>query len=262
MARPQRISNSDILQAARSVLAEFGPQQLTLEAVGQKVGLVPGTLMQRFGSKRGLLLTLLRARQEEIPQVFSQARSQQRNPLNALYLACQNLYQEFQTPQILNHHLSFLQTDLHDPEFREAVVLQAQTLIQELENSLKAAAIAELLSTGPSKPRAQQLYQSLQGCLLHWALLEPEPLPRAIKRSLQTMLQLWQPTGFSAPPEAPEPQPQVTPAVEISPLVSLLREAPDEELKAYKPKAEKSKDKKSGKKKDKKKNKKKALKQA
>ena len=62
MARPRLISDDTILDATRQVLAELGPAKLTLAAVGSRVGLAPSTLMQRFGSKRGLLLPRRRAR--------------------------------------------------------------------------------------------------------------------------------------------------------------------------------------------------------
>src|SRR3954453_134130 len=56
MARPRLVSDAVLLDAAREVLAELGPLKLTLAAVGSRVGLAAPTLMQRFGSKRGLLL--------------------------------------------------------------------------------------------------------------------------------------------------------------------------------------------------------------
>ncbi len=56
MARPRLVSDDVILDATRQVLAELGPAKLTLAAVGARAGLAPPTLLQRFGSKRGLLL--------------------------------------------------------------------------------------------------------------------------------------------------------------------------------------------------------------
>lgn len=191
MARPQRISNADILQAARMVLEKLGPQQLTLEAVGQKVSLVPGTLMQRFGSKRGLLLALARSSQTQIATIFNQARSQHSKPLKALESACVNLYQDLNNPLHLSHHLAFLQWDLQDQEFLSLSREYVQILLRELEHCLKAAVEQGELSPAPVKPRALHVYYSLQGCLLHWTLLQPESLPRTIRRTLQTTLLAW-----------------------------------------------------------------------
>ncbi|MEV4195286.1 helix-turn-helix domain-containing protein, partial [Streptomyces toxytricini] len=56
MARPRGVEDAVILRAAVDVIGRSGPGGLTLAAVAREVGLVPGTLAQRFGSKRGLLL--------------------------------------------------------------------------------------------------------------------------------------------------------------------------------------------------------------
>ncbi|MFD8888404.1 helix-turn-helix domain-containing protein [Streptomyces erythrochromogenes] len=58
MARPRGVEDAVILRAAVRVMGRVGPAGLTLAAVAGEVGLVPGTLVQRFGSKRGLLLAL------------------------------------------------------------------------------------------------------------------------------------------------------------------------------------------------------------
>ncbi|MCA1563440.1 MAG: TetR/AcrR family transcriptional regulator, partial [Acidobacteria bacterium] len=42
--------------AAIQVMARLGPVRLTLADVAREIGLSPATLVQRFGSKRGLLL--------------------------------------------------------------------------------------------------------------------------------------------------------------------------------------------------------------
>ena len=56
--RPRGVDDAVILRAAVEVIGRVGPAKLTLAAVADEVGLVPGTLVQRFGSKRGLLLAL------------------------------------------------------------------------------------------------------------------------------------------------------------------------------------------------------------
>ncbi|WP_370103536.1 helix-turn-helix domain-containing protein [Streptacidiphilus sp. MAP12-20] len=52
------MDDSAILAAAVRVMGRTGPVRLTPALIAEEVGLVPGTLMQRFGSKRGLLLAL------------------------------------------------------------------------------------------------------------------------------------------------------------------------------------------------------------
>src|SRR4051794_38908319 len=54
--RPRTVSDAAILEATSRVIGRLGPSRLTLADVAEEIGLVPATLIQRFGSKRGLLL--------------------------------------------------------------------------------------------------------------------------------------------------------------------------------------------------------------
>src|SRR5918992_5126590 len=56
--RPRTIDDGDILQAAAMTISRVGPSNFTLADVASAVGLSPATLVQRFGSKRGLMLAL------------------------------------------------------------------------------------------------------------------------------------------------------------------------------------------------------------
>ncbi|HEX6032044.1 MAG TPA: helix-turn-helix domain-containing protein, partial [Tepidiformaceae bacterium] len=56
--RPRTISDAEILAGAARVLSRLGPGRMSLGHVGREVGLSPATLLQRFKSKRGLLLAL------------------------------------------------------------------------------------------------------------------------------------------------------------------------------------------------------------
>ena len=58
--RPRGMEDAAILRAAAEVIGRTGPARFTLAAVASEIGLVPATLVQRFGSKRGLLLALAR----------------------------------------------------------------------------------------------------------------------------------------------------------------------------------------------------------
>ena len=58
MARPRTIDDSAVLAAAAQVVNRIGPGKLTLQRVADEVGLSAPTLVQRFGSKRGLLLAM------------------------------------------------------------------------------------------------------------------------------------------------------------------------------------------------------------
>ena len=62
--RPRTVSDQAILAATARVIGDLGPAKLTLARVASEVGLAPATLVQRFGSKRGLLLALAESGRE------------------------------------------------------------------------------------------------------------------------------------------------------------------------------------------------------
>ena len=58
--RPRETTDEEILAATGRVMQRLGPAQITLAEVAKAAGVVPATLIQRFGTKRGLLLAACR----------------------------------------------------------------------------------------------------------------------------------------------------------------------------------------------------------
>jgi AcrR family transcriptional regulator len=54
-----RLSTSRLLDAAAELIAEHGYERMTLAAIGDRAGYSPALVTARFGSKEGLLSTLL-----------------------------------------------------------------------------------------------------------------------------------------------------------------------------------------------------------
>ena len=82
--RPRGIDDAAILRATVDVIGRVGPVGLTLAAVASEVGLVPGTLVQRFGSKRGLLLALAERAAEDADALLGRVRAEHESALAAL----------------------------------------------------------------------------------------------------------------------------------------------------------------------------------
>ncbi|MGP4100532.1 helix-turn-helix domain-containing protein, partial [Nonomuraea sp. KM90] len=84
MGRPRTTSDEAILGATARAIGRHGPQGLTLAAVAQEAGLSPATLVQRFGSKRGLLLAFAAHAARTAGEPFERARQEHGSPLAAL----------------------------------------------------------------------------------------------------------------------------------------------------------------------------------
>src|SRR5918995_1893473 len=115
--RPRTIDDEAILEAAARTISRLGPSHFTLADVAGAVGLSPATLVQRFGSKRGLMLALAEQRVAGIDACFAAVRDAHPAPLEALMAAATEMTRYVDTPEEMANHLAFLQIDLSDPDF-------------------------------------------------------------------------------------------------------------------------------------------------
>src|SRR5262249_26019001 len=73
--RPRETTDAAILEATARAMSRVGPARLTLAHVAKDLGIAPATLIQRFGSKRGLLLALAREVNASVGDQFAAIRA-------------------------------------------------------------------------------------------------------------------------------------------------------------------------------------------
>ncbi|HEX2203667.1 MAG TPA: TetR family transcriptional regulator [Longimicrobium sp.] len=168
--RPRTASDADVLAAAARAVGRLGPHRLTLAGVAAEAGLAPATLVQRFGSKRGLLLALARRGAEETPAEIEVARRTNPSPLAALRAYAEATAGMARAPEELANHLAFLQIDLTDPDFHAAALAQARAAREGIRGLLDAAADAGELAPTDTAALARAVQTALNGALLMWAL--------------------------------------------------------------------------------------------
>lgn len=172
MARPRTTSDEAILQATARAIGQHGPNSLTLGAVAKEAGLAPATLVQRFGSKRGLLLALAERAPDDTRAVFARARTAAPDsPVKALHDAYAAMAVGINTPQEMANNLAFLQLDLTDPEFRAHAAAQTSAFREATAALLDAAVFAgELRDAMDTSRTARSLHVVFSGTLLLWAV--------------------------------------------------------------------------------------------
>src|SRR5258707_6030118 len=92
--RPRQISDEAILMATMRVMQRRSPVDLTLADVAKEAGVVPATLIQRFSTKRSLLLAACRTAPGGVPEQFGAARAKYGSTLKTLirlYSVCSGL---------------------------------------------------------------------------------------------------------------------------------------------------------------------------
>ena len=186
--RPRETSDEQILAATARVMQRRSPTQLTLADVAKEAGVVPATLIQRFGTKRGLLLAMCRTAPGAVPQQFAAARAKYKSPLKALielYVECSSFAP---TPQAVANGLAYLQIDLTDPDFHAITLAQFSALRQETQNLLDAAVAARELRPCDTVALARLIQHLNGGAMLSWAVYRQGSVGAWVRRELEALL--------------------------------------------------------------------------
>lgn len=186
--RPRTVSDDDILAAARRVLHRVGPARLTLALVAREVGLVPATILQRFGSRRGLLLAYAAHAVTLVEPRFEAARAAARSPLVALRRAFDNMSAGVATPEALAHSLAILQLDLTDPDFNRHARDFQDRARAEVRALLDAAVAAGELCACDTARLARAVYTAYNGALVIWAIDQDGPLADWLRTDIDQVL--------------------------------------------------------------------------
>jgi AcrR family transcriptional regulator len=171
MSRPRVTSDTEMLTATARAIGAHGPAKLTLAHVAAEAGVSPATLSQRFGSKRGLLLAFAAAAAADAAAPYQRARAAHDSPLAALHAVADEFAGHMSTPEEMANHLSMLQLDLSDLEFRVHAAAHARAVDAALRELLTDAVAGGELPSGTDVPRLARAVQiTTYGSLLRWAL--------------------------------------------------------------------------------------------
>lgn len=190
MSRPRKATDDEVFAAASRVLSRVGPVRLKLSDIAAEAGVTAGALVQRFGSKRGLLLGLTQRAARLTEDLFERLRAAHASPLGSLRAYADCLAGMGESPEALGHGLAALQMDLADAELRQHVVAQGNATRQALRALLEAAvAKRELRRPLDAARLARTVDAVLSGSLLAWAFYREGTASRWLREDLETVLQ-------------------------------------------------------------------------
>jgi AcrR family transcriptional regulator len=187
--------------ATTRTMQRRSPVDLTLADVAKEAGVVPATLIQRFGTKRGLLLAACRPAAGDVPEQFSAARAKYGSPLKTLielYVKCSGFAS---TPEAMANGLAYLQIDLIDPEFHAITLAQFTAIRDETKKLLDDAVAADELKPCDTSDLARLIQQVNGGAMLDWAVFRKGSLAAWLRRSLEALLA---PYRFGAEADLPK----------------------------------------------------------
>jgi AcrR family transcriptional regulator len=187
--RPRRVSDDEVFAAAHRAMERLAPGQLTLAEIAAEAGVTASALVQRFGSKRELLLALAARAAASMGEFMQALQARHRSPLAALGAYAECMAQLAESPAALARNLAYLQIDFADPEFRKHLLTHAQATRAGLEALLEAAIEKGELAHGTKpRPLARTLEAVLGGSMLTWAVYRKGTAARWMREQLDAVL--------------------------------------------------------------------------
>jgi AcrR family transcriptional regulator len=188
MPRPRETSDEEILAATARVMQRRSPAQLTLSDIAKEAGVVPATLIQRFGTKRGLLLAMCGTAPGAVPQQFAAARAKYQSPLRALIELYADCTSFAPTPEAMANGLAWLHNDLTDSDFRAITLEQFRAVRGETKKLLDDAVAARELHPCDTTQLARLIQHINGGAMLAWAVYRKGSVAVWVRRELEALL--------------------------------------------------------------------------
>ena len=186
--RPRTVSDDDILAAAARAMSKVPPTRFTLADVAREVGLAPATLVQRFGSKRGLLLALASLSAGSMDACFDAVRQAHTSPLDALLDAATTMARMSNTPEELANSLAYLQIDLSDPDFHRHILEGSRATHRGYRALLDEAVARGELKRCDTERLARTVDAVAGGSLIGWAIHRKGKAETWVRKDLETLL--------------------------------------------------------------------------
>ena len=188
MSRPRRVSDDQILMATARVMGRVPPGELTLSLVGREIGLAPATLLQRFGSKLGLLSALAEAGAQGMPDVLVAVRATYASPSAAIDAYLKGFAMLAPTAKALVNNLAYLQLDLSEPALRAPTRAMFAAHEAALRSLLDEGVAAGELRALDSASVARTLLSVVQGALIVWGVYRNGTVSAAIEREVRAVM--------------------------------------------------------------------------
>lgn len=180
-----------MVTAAGVVISRLGPG-FTLADVAKEAGIAAGTLVQRFGSKHGLLVAMTKAAIESLHDEMSAAVAEADDPVAAPVVALVTAYAPLDDPATAANNLAQLAFDLADAELRKLMAEFYAAMEAALVPHLDRAIAQGLLPGAPPVPVAARILTAIaDGTAIHWSARPVGGLRDRMRTDLDAVLIGW-----------------------------------------------------------------------
>lgn len=187
MPRPRTMTDEAVLDAVLALAYRVGPARVTFAAAAAEVGLSAATLVQRFGTKRDLLLAADR-RGVDL-WVGALDRSTAASPLARVVEGLVLAAGPVATPEQMANSVGLLQLDLADPDFHAETLRGARAVRARIMRDLGAALEAGELRSGSDIGKLAKLVETTyHGAMIAWAIHREGTLADWMREQLESVL--------------------------------------------------------------------------
>jgi AcrR family transcriptional regulator len=171
MSRRRKAEDGEVFAAMVRVMHRRGPAELTLREIAAEAGVTAGALVQRFGSKRAMLLAHARHAAATGDTGVTTPPARSLSPLAELRSVTTMYAQLATSPRAAVRNLAYLLNDLSDPALRRHLLRLSRTARAWYEGRITAAIAArELRSETDARSLARLVEVPLRGSILNWAV--------------------------------------------------------------------------------------------
>jgi AcrR family transcriptional regulator len=187
--RPRKAEDAEVFAGIVRVMHRRGPAELTLREIAEEAGLTAGALVQRFGSKRALLLAHARHAAITGDTGVAVPRLPTSSPLEALRSVTAMYAQLAASPRAAVRNLAYLHNDLADPALRRHLLRLSRAARRWYEQLITdAVAARELRAATDVRALARLTEVTLRGSFLNWTLYREGSAAKWLREDLDAML--------------------------------------------------------------------------
>jgi AcrR family transcriptional regulator len=187
--RRRKVENADVFAGLVRVMHRRGPAELTLREIAAEAGVTAGALVQRFGSKRALLLAHARYAAATGDLGLPAPRRRRSSPLAALRKVTAVHAQLAGSPRAALRNLAYLHNDLADPALRRHLLRMSRAARAHYERLVAdAVAAGELRADTNVQALARMIDVTLGGSFLAWTLYREGAAADWLREDLEAAL--------------------------------------------------------------------------
>jgi len=178
-----------VFAAVVRVMRRRGPAELTLREIAAEAGVTAGALVQRFGSKRAMLLAHARYAAATGDVGVTVPRPRTSSPLEALRSVAARYAQLATSARAAVRNLAYLHNDLADPALRRHLLRLSRAARVWYEQRLgEAVAAGELRPDTDVQTLARLIEVTLRGSFLSWTLYREGSAAEWLREDLEATL--------------------------------------------------------------------------